>query len=295
MSSTGPSIRAVCRILMRNSCGSGSICGILGGHSLIMTNAHVAGSRVGSSAIVEAESTGVRLETRIVMAAYSDRTLADWCLLKTVNPYSDVEPVKLSKDRPSGSHYTKGFPRCRPHGGTNITTVDMSNNSSLWRWNPNAIGGQSGSGVWSDLNNLQYGLLTWSWGGYGAGQMTSEIYKQARQRSVAGAPRPDGLADLIDHDYDWGDIDRSSLPEAQIVEGFSMQAGLADMPIWHEPTTDPDPDPEPSPTAWKQYEIAKNRKLAEFYQDQVDLLEGMGPTTIKPKEDDGNGGLTFGL
>ena len=70
---TGPAIRGVCRILNKSSCGSGSICGITqAGKSLILTNAHVAGSRVGRVVDVEVESQRKKLKARVIMAAYSD-------------------------------------------------------------------------------------------------------------------------------------------------------------------------------------------------------------------------------
>ena len=51
---TGPSIRGVCRILNQNSCGSGSICGIQpSGNALILTNAHVAGTKIGRIGLPE--------------------------------------------------------------------------------------------------------------------------------------------------------------------------------------------------------------------------------------------------
>ena len=196
---TGPSIRAVVRVLNQNSCGSGSYCGILNGLALFMTNAHVAGTKVGRIVRVEHEQSGKKFNARVIMASYSDRTTSDWAVLQSVDPINlGVEPVKLSKKVPTGSHYTKGFPKCRAHNGTDITT--QSFRPPVWFWEPDAIGGQSGSGVWADDTGLQHGLLTWQWGRHGAGQMTSEIYKQTRSRSNAGYARPEGLVELTEHE-----------------------------------------------------------------------------------------------
>ena len=296
MSSTGPSIRAVCRILNQSSCGSGSICGIRDGKSLILTNAHVAGSRVGRRVTVEVESTGDRLNARVIMAAYSDRTWTDWAVLETEEPYSKVEPVKLSKERPTGSHYTKGFPRCQPFPGSDIRTVSLSSNDTRWLWQPNAIGGQSGSGVWSDINHLQYGVVTWSIGNIrgedGAGQMTSEIYRQSRNFTLSGAPRVDGMVELQDYDFAGlqpGDDD-------PIVEpGFFAVRNITELPIWHEPEA-PKPDDPVDPGTSSELAIAELRKTIEFAEDRIRVLQNQKPPGEEgePHEDDDDC-LTFGL
>jgi len=272
--STGPSIRAVCRIINQNSCGSGSICGIQNGRSLILTNAHVAGTSIGRIVSVEVESTGDKINARVIMAAYSDRTTADWAILETVEPYSKVEPVKLSKKRPTGSHYTKGFPRCRAMEPGDITTVSFK--PPVWFWEPDAIGGQSGSGVWSDDDGFQYGLLTWQWGSHGAGQMTADIYTQARAQNTVGWAKPDGLIPLTD--YDFSGLERGK--DDPVVEpGFFSQTGIQDLPIWaeDEPTPPIDPD-DPNPSAWRDYMIEYHRRLSEFHDRERTMLEGVNDT-----------------
>jgi hypothetical protein len=272
---TGPAIRGVCRVLNQNSCGSGSICGNQpNGNALILTNAHVAGSRVGRTVRVQVESTGDEINARVIMAAYSDRTIADWAVLETIEPYTKVKPVYVSKKRPTGSHYTKGFPRCRAHNGTDITTVRFGNGqqSPVWFWEPDAIGGQSGSGVWSDLDNFQYGLLTWQWGGHGAGQITAEIYRQARGRTTAGFAKPPGLVE-VENDYDFTGLDRTDLDDPIVEEGFFAEASISELPIWAEDQVDPDPDPNPNPNPDPGTPrltisdfIEYNRELAEFHE-----------------------------
>ena len=298
----GESIRAVVRVLNKNSCGSGSICGIRNGKALIMTNAHVAGTRIGRVVQCDVESTGDRVSARVIMAAYSDRTLSDWAILETVEPYSAVQPVKLSKKRPTGSHYTKGFPKCRKHNGTDISTVDMSNTTPLWRWNPNSIGGQSGSGVWADDDHLQYGVLTWSWGGRGAGQMTSEIYKQARDRSTVGHPRVDGLVE-VSTDYDMQEVSLDGVDDDPIIEnGFFMETSLTALPIWAEddiakPKPKPDPEPtDPTTNAIQEKLIEYHREAAEFHEKWYDIFEGVKPPEEdKPAKRPDAPGCTFGL
>ena len=294
----GESIRAVVRVLNRNSCGSGSICGIRNGKTLIMTNAHVAGTRVGR--VVQCDiANGDRVSARVIMAAYSDKTLSDWAILETVEPYCEIKPVKLSKKRPTGSHYTKGFPKCREHNGTDVTTVDLSNKSPLWRWNPNSIGGQSGSGVWSDKDHLQYGVLTWSWGGKGAGQMTSEIYKQARKRSTAAHPRVEGLVE-VSTDYDMQEVSLDGVYDDPIVEnGFFMETSLTELPIWAE---DDIAKPKPENPDQVPNDVIRNklieyhREAAEFHEKWCDIFEGVKPPqNNKPESRPDDGGSTFGL
>ena len=257
-----PSGKAACRVRAGGGCGSGSVVGHWNGGSLIMTNAHVAGTRVGRSVTVDAVVDGVTVSkpARVVMAAYSDRTLTDWAVLH-VPDWTAIEPVKMSREKPSGSHYTKGSPRCVwPLVSTDVSTADISDSSPLWRWRPNAIGGQSGSGVWSDDDNLQKGLLTWSWGGLGAGQQTSEIFRQASERSVSGEPRIAGLTDV-------------GGGAVACENGFFAEANVTELPIWSDGQDEPaDPD-TPSLTA-KEAELLATlkRRSAELGIDYADAL-----------------------
>lgn len=231
--------RSAARVIAGNSCGSGSVVGFMDDSTLLLTNAHVVGTRPGSSATVRMMVDGQdkSYTGQIVMAAYSNTTQADWAIVR-VPGLIPVQARKLSTKKPVGSHVTVGSPRCVwPLVFSALKTVDASNNSALWRWNPNAIGGQSGSGVWSVTDGNQYGLLTWSWGGYGAGQQTWWIYEQAKKRSAeVGELRPAGLVEL-------GQRSRDVIVE----EGFFMQANIGDLPIWDNGSTDPGPDPDPKP------------------------------------------------
>jgi hypothetical protein len=219
-----------------------------------------------------------RVNARIIMAAYSDKTLADWSILFL--PQFQIAPqVKLSKNRPVSNipYYTTGSPRCVwPLRNVDLRVTHISNNSALFRLLPNAIGGQSGSGIWSRQDNLQYGLLTWSWGGDTGAQMTSEIYRQAVQRTVAGEPRPEGLEELSER--------------AEVENGFFAEVSIRDLPIWHDPTTvKPDPQlPNAGDVISREMLIEFLREQSEFYGKWIKRLEGGG------SEQNGNGN-TFGL
>lgn len=294
--STGPSIRGVCRILNQNSCGSGSICGIQpNGNALILTNAHVAGSRLGRVVDVEVESTGDRIKARVIMASYSDRTVSDWAMLETTAPYGKVKPTFLSKAEPTGSHYTKGFPRCRPHSGTDITTQSF-NNQGVWFWEPDAIGGQSGSGVWSDDDHFQYGLLTWQWGRHGAGQRTSYIYQQARNQSTAGFAKPSGLKELDDdYEIDW---DRTGMDDPIVEPGFIAEASIVQLPVWAEDQIEEPEEPPVEPPAGRVVtakEFAEyNRGLEEYHQKWRERFEGSAIVDDSPNPPDPSDPM-FGL
>lgn len=228
------SVKAANRCRVSGGCGSGSVCGWWNGGSLVMTNAHVTGTRVGRAVSMDFGIDGrtVTKEGRVIMAAYSDRTLTDWAVV-FIPDWQEIKPIKLSKRKPSGTHHTTGSPRCVwPMRFSRLTTADVSDTSSLWRWRPNAIGGQSGSHVVSDADGLQYGLLTWSWGGLGAGQQTSEIFRQASQRSVSGEPRIDGLTELS--------------PSNTVCEnGFFAEASVTELPIWEDSISDGCDSPTP--------------------------------------------------
>jgi len=284
----GPSVRAVCRILNQSSCGSGSICGIRDGKALILTNAHVAGTSIGRIVQVDVESTGDRIQARVIMAAYSNKTSTDWAILETLEPYTKVEPVKLSKKRPVGSHYTKGFPRCQPFAGSDIQTVELT--PQVWFWEPDAIGGQSGSGVWSDDDNLCYGLLTWQWNNHGAGQPSAAIYIQAKNQTVAGAPRRDGLVELPD--FDFQGVDRSGVEDDPVVtEGFVQEADITTLPIWAEDDPVPPVDPtDPSAKELRNLLIEYHREAAELHNTWRARFEGVVEDGAS-----GSGGPIFGL
>jgi hypothetical protein len=304
MSSTGPAIRAVCRVINQSSCGSGSICGRWNGGSLILTNAHVAGTQIGRRVQVEIESLGMRRVTaEVIRAAYSTQVSADWALL-FVSGFQEVAPVWLSKNPPASgeSMYTKGFPACRAHNGTDIAQQQTLANGVLL-WLPDAIGGQSGSGVWGDADNLQKALLTWSmqsgrrW--YGAGQLTSEIYRQNRSAELRGYARMPGLVELPGYgDMDLTAVDRTGCDDPRVEEGFfsiAMERGIQDFPIWAEDQQPDQPPTDPGSPGidWRARGIEALRKIRDQADDEIKMFEAGLSQPIKPN--DGAISDTFGL
>lgn len=249
--------RSAAQVRVSNSCGSGSLVGFLENDSLFLTNAHVTGTRPGTDATLRMRINGqdVTYKGKVIMAAYSNSTLADWSIVRVPGRVPST-PRPLAIDRPSGDHITVGSPRCVwPLQMQTVKTHNASSNSALWQWLPNSIGGQSGSGVWAPRDGNQYGLLTWSWNNYGAGQMTWWIYRQATERSVAGEPRPAGLRELTPR------------PDGVIVEeGFFQEASIGDLPIWANQQPTPDPDPTPDP-AWRSKLREALRLLQEVLAD----------------------------
>ena len=228
--SSGPSSPSAVRVSVGGGCGSGSVVGLVDGGSLVLTNAHVAGTRPGSRSVIRAVVNGqVREFTGILLeAAYSDRFLTDWAILR-VDGLTGIDPVRLSTKKPSSAMYTKGSPRCVwPLFESALTVADIRDGSTLVRWRPNAIGGQSGSGCWDVSDNLCRAILTWSWGGLGAGQQTAEIYRQHKDQTIEGGIRTGGEIEL-------------SNTGAVCEVGFFKQTGLDDFDIWDDGGLSSDP------------------------------------------------------
>ncbi len=259
--SEGPSSNNAVRIHAGSGCGSGSVVG----EGLIMTNAHVVGTRVGRQVTVRPRATGEDITGTVIMAAYSDQTLADWAVVRCETGLESITPVPMSTKKPTGTHYTTGSPRCVwPLRSTAVLTADIADNSALWRWRPNAIGGQSGSGVWGVDDDIQDGLLTWSWGGLGAGQQTSEIYRQSREQSTGGDDRIPGLIELI------APAPFKSGGEVVVESGFFAQAGIQDLPIWETEDDLIDPPAEPGDII----------ELSEAEADVVNAMRAADPKDL---------------
>jgi hypothetical protein len=271
-------MRAV-RITTGNSCGSGSLVGRDSTSIFILTNAHVATNRPGNVVTCEAAlrdlSGTQKFKATVIEGAYSSRETTDWSLLKAEGQYmAGIEPLKLSIRMPDHNlnSFTWGCPRCEVPSGQVLKTVVSE--GAVWKWLPNSIGGQSGSGV--HQRGFQHGLLTWSYsapgGGVGAGQYTANIYKQSRNQTSDSDPRPPGLmipacqdpqTDLIEgYAHAKGETRLATVGNFQddlmvengfLIDGFVRQAGVGDYPIWGDPDAgtpppvDPPVDP-PSPT-----------------------------------------------
>lgn len=297
---TGPAIRAVFRIINQTSCGTASLCGRWNYQgqdgSLALSNAHVVGSQVGRKVKAWSEKLKREFTAEVIRAAYSNQVIADWGLL-WIPGLTEIEPVLLSMDPPAEgeSLYTKGFPKCQAHNGTDITQHAVLNNGVML-WLPDAIGGQSGSGVWGDDDNLQKSLLTWSWSQgnrtYGAGQLTSEIYKQNRAGEIRGFAKMPGLIELPG-DFDFSGIDRTGATDPVAEEGFNsipLPRNIVDFPIWYK-ATDPPPPPDPDDGELHKRAIESLRRVRDTADDEIKKWEtGVSKPIDPPKPGD-----TFGL
>jgi hypothetical protein len=281
----GPSSRSCCKVSVPGACGSGSLVGVRNGKSLVLTNAHVAGTTIGKSATCTFPFLNNKsVVGRVIMAAYSDRVMMDWCILE-LNELVDLPHVKLSNKAPTGEHYTGGYPRCKGPFFQRLVTRSFSHNATVWRWQPNSIGGQSGSGVHSFADNLQKGLLTWSWGGDGAGQTTRSIFMQYVQRAEIGFPRPDDLVELSNRAED-------------VENGFFSETNITTLPIWAELDVTPapvDPDPKPPNTDLNKALLESAARLKAESDRLVELARSQGALNPNKPEEDCNTDITFGL
>lgn len=262
----GPASKGVCRCTQNGVCGSGSHVGIMDGKSLVLSNAHVCSTRLGRVIDCHFPELTRTVQGRVILAAYSDRILMDWAVVQ-LETELDLPYAKLSNEYPvSGkTHYTAGYPRCRGPYYSELTTVDIPSQygGTLWRWNPNAIGGQSGSGVHSFGDDLQRGLLTWTWGGRGAGQTTRSIWHQYVNRAYYEAGTfghlwPEGLEELAQNRAE------GTIP------GVYAEANITQLPIWAHLDPEPDPPAPDDPTARELARLVLGR--AEALQEQATEL-----------------------
>jgi hypothetical protein len=287
----GPSSRGCCKVSNGNSCGSGSLVGVRNGKSIVLTNAHVAGTRIGHTVVCEFPfANNKRVRGRVVMAGYSDRVMMDWAVLE-LEELLDLPHVKLANTAPTGAHYTAGYPRCRGPFFSQLTTRQITHNGTVWRWQPNAIGGQSGSGVHSLANNLQFGLLTWSWGGDGAGQTCRSIWFQYVNRAAVGFLRPDGLTELCER-------------AENLEEGFFAEANITTLPIWAhlDDVTPPPVDPDqPGCTEFAKAVFEQAKSMQDAAGKLAELARSYGVKTedsddsAKLDDDKPSNGPLFGL
>lgn len=278
----GPSSRSCCKVLNTGSCGSGSIVGFRAGKTLVITNAHVAGTRIGH--VVKCQFpflNNITVDARVILAAYSDTVMMDWAILE-IDQLVSLPAVKLANVVPSGRHYTAGYPKCVGPKFQEVVTREITHNGTVWKWTPNSIGGQSGSAVHSLTNNNQYGLLTWSWGGYGAGQTTRSIWFQYQNRAVVGFPRPEGLIELGNR-------------ADEVESGFFSEANITELPIWvHLDNNAPPPPPQNSDLA--KLVLSGLDKITKSIDELVKAVSQYKPTNGNSDKDkpDSSGGL-FGL
>jgi hypothetical protein len=217
------------------------------------------------------------------MAGYSDRIMMDWAVIEIAEDVP-LPAVKLSIQTPGPQLYSNGYPRCDGPWPVKLSTRGYTHNGTVWRGQPNAIGGQSGSAIHDTTDNLQRVLLTWSWAGDCAGQTTKAIWFQYQQRAVIGFERPEGLIELNDN-------------RAEGLEnGFFAEANITTLPIWDH--LDEPPVIPPNGNC-KEFQTAV-LKQAEELQQQVGKLIELARST--PPQEDGTDsteeqppGSTFGL
>lgn len=269
----GPSSRSCCRVLNSGSCGSGSIVGKRNGKTLVLTNAHVAGTTIGRIVQCQFPFHGnLKYDGRVIMAAYSDKIMMDWSVIE-IDQDIQLPAVKLSIKAPGQELYSCGYPKCDGPWPVKLRTVTYTHNGTVWRGQPNAIGGQSGSAIHDFIDHLQRIILTWSWAGDCAGQTTKAIWFQYSQRAAVGFERPEGLIELNNR------CDG-------LENGFFAESSINDLPIWahlDEPST-------PPPTAPNDKEF---RDLVLKHAEALVALAKSKPSVGTTEPDDGGG--TFGL
>ena len=277
----GPSSRSACRVLNSGSCGSGSIVGKRDGKTLILTNAHVTGTRIGRTVVCQFPfNNDKKYNGKVIMAGYSNKVMMDWAVVEVAEDVP-LPAVKLSIQTPGQQLYSNGYPRCDGPWPVKLRTVGYTHNGTVWRGQPNAIGGQSGSAIHDTNDNLQRVLLTWSWGGDCAGQTTKAIWFQYQQRAVVGFERPDGLIELADNRAE------------DLENGFFAEANIVTLPIWSHLDDSVTP---PTGTDCKAFRAAV-LKQAEELQQQVGKLVELARQSAPPNDDDTepSTGGTFGL
>lgn len=282
----GPSSRSCCKVNAGNSCGSGSLVGVRDGKSLVLTNAHVAGTRPGTRVKCTFPGVGNKVvDARIVIAGYSDRVMMDWAVLEC-EELIQLPHVKLAIKVPEGEHYTGGYPRCKGPVYQRLKTRQITHGGTVWRWQPDSIGGQSGSGVHSFADNLQYGLLTWSWGGDGAGQTTRSIWLQYLTKAGLAAPREDGLVEL-------------SEVNPLLENGVFFESDITDLPIWaHLDNDNSTPPTPPSGDCGDMISRVQSvlDKVGKDLSHLSELLKDYKPSAPnKPETKPPGDGGTFGL
>lgn len=284
----GPSSQACCNVTVGNVCGTGSLVGKRNGNSLILTNAHVASTQLGREVNTKFPFLNNRtFNTRIVMAAYSKNSIGmDWAILEAQS-LVPLPHVKLDNRMPSGRQYTAGYPKCQGPRFQEIVIKSFMNNGTIARWQPNSIGGQSGSAVHSKETDLQTMLLTWTMSGDGAGQTAYGIWLQYANRAAVGFQKPEGLVEVHEGEKH---------PDDEMLEGFHYQTDITTLDIWqHLESPGPGPDPEPG-QGCEEFAKLVLTKAESLQKEAAALAELARKYGAKPGTNgSGGGGQTFGL
>jgi len=272
---------------------------------LVLTNAHVATTRIGDRMNCIFNLGGFNERTFVgenLIAAYSERNAVDWAIVFVpgLTAESGIKPVKLHKEAPVGSTFTfTGSPRCVwPQTTVKIRLVN-SNVPGVVMWQPPTIGGQSGSSVWWTINDERVAqiLLTWWWGGNGAGQPTSLIWNNRLNRSNEGPERPAGQLKLPPFNENGGN--QVGMEDRQCEDGYFespsvggpdpdpgvllLNVGVKELPIWY---SEEDPvDPPPPNDDLTEAELAAVLKLKAGGFDLVKVAELHLNLIMKPQVD----------
>lgn len=226
-----------CRV--GNTCGSGVIVGSIGNKQYILTNAHVVGTELGREVTVESfwhDSTRPRRQTgRIVAVGFRRGVSLDYAFVE-VDPIPGSISMPISKTGRCNEDnaYTGGSPRCEWTKFSEIHFIDDNIRRQVYEWQPNAIGGQSGSGVIDRHSQRVTSLLTWTIEGNGAGQNTRIIWEHLMNQ-VSTEPEvlptsaqpacenpqhcDDGVVAVQDFDPERLFIDCSDAPEPPVDPG----------------------------------------------------------------------------
>lgn len=281
----GPSGENCCKVTRGNVCGSGSFVGRRGGKALVLTNAHVIGSRPGTRGAFYFPDLDRTVNGEIIVAAYSDRIYMDWAVCE-LDADLPLEPARLDITSPvgQGPHYTAGYPSCRGPYYQQVDLIRVINKGTVALWDPPSIGGQSGSAVHSSLNDLQQMLLTWLWGGKGAGQTIRSIWFQYVNQAAIGFEKSDEFIELGNRVDD-------------LENGFFAQTtNIGDLDdIWAHLQREPEPPTDPC----KPEQPPSDPSFAKKVLDRAKELEQLALEHIQrpPAEpDDGNDeGPIYGL
>jgi len=191
-------INATVRVTVGGDCGSGTIVGKDGnGQTLILTNAHVAGTQKGRRVNVQRwNQLGDTFKgtARIVASGYSSTKQIDFALLACEGEFGkDAKPIPLAdRENNGGRITTSGCPRCE---WPSTQSLKMTRSGKqIIEWLPEAISGRSGSSIvdHSDAGPRVVGLLTWRGGGKGIGQSSMMVLAAMRGKlptSFEAVPR----------------------------------------------------------------------------------------------------------
>lgn len=163
--------------------GSGTVVWSDGSEMLTLTNAHVAGTKLGSTSTLETfTATGPqKVESRLVFAAYDSRKSVDFAVLRSP-AIPGIVPVPISRavNLTPGVYVTGGSPKFQPTSWRFAYPLESHKpRRRTYRWMPKAISGQSGSGmlIYEDGHPAAIdALLTWADSG-GVGQAAWSVSK----------------------------------------------------------------------------------------------------------------------